>query len=138
MNLPTRLIPLGFYAAAFVNIAGVLLFSQLYSNGLMSSLYPAVFSNFGLICIQLWGLAYWAVAKHWVHVPALIAVFAVEKLAYAVSWLQWMDQSVQQLPTVWSASPLTATFYLIYGPTDFAFGLFFVLVALQARRMRQY
>ncbi len=135
MNLLTpRNITLGFYAAAFTNIAGMWLFSLFYTNSLMSALYPGVFSTFGIVCIQLWGLAYWAVARSYAQVPWLVAVFALEKLAYVVSWVLWMADHGAQLPQLFEESAFTAQFYLVYGFVDLAFGVFFAAVALKSRR----
>ena len=137
MNVLTpRNITLGFYAAGGVNVFGILLFSMGYTNELMSSLYPSVFSTFSLVCIQLWGLAYWAVAKHYAKVPLLIAVFALEKFAYVVTWLVWMSHFGKDLPQLMSQSFLTANFYAAYGLIDLSFGLFFAAVAYQSLKAR--
>lgn len=134
MSLNQRFILLGMYAAALVNIGGVLLFSLGYSNARLSELSPVVFSSFGLLSIQLWGLAYAAAARQATQLPLLLAVFAIEKLVYVVTWLSWMGEHAGTLPQLLAEAPLTGMFYVIYGPTDFAFGLFFALVAVQSRR----
>lgn len=135
MNLMTpRNITLGFYAAGLTNIGGIWLFSLFYTNGLMSALFPQVFSTFGLICIQIWGLAYLAVARSYAQVPWLSAVFALEKLAYVITWLMWLEHRGSMLPELFTQSPLTAAFYSAYGLIDLSFGLFFAAVALQSRR----
>lgn len=135
MNLLTaRNITRGFHAAGFVNIFGILLFSAAYTNDLMSALYPSVFSKFSLVCIQLWGLAYWATAKSYDKVPLLVAVFALEKFAYTGTWLVWMYHFGQRLPDLMSQSFLTANFYLAYGLIDFSFGLFFAAVAYRSMK----
>ncbi len=131
-----RQITFGFYAAAAVNVFGVLGVSQLYSNSLLNAGYPAVFSNFGLVCIQLWGLAYFSVAKTYAAVPALISVFALEKLAYVISWALWMAAHASELPAMAAASPQTAAFYAGYGLIDLAFGVFFAVVAYSVRQQR--
>lgn len=137
MNILTpRNITLGFYAAGGVNVFGVLLFSMGYTNELMISLYPSVFSTFSLVCIQLWGLAYWAVAKHYAKVPILVAVFALEKFAYVATWLVWMSHFGKDLPQLMSQSFLTANFYAVYGLIDLSFGLFFAAVAYQSIKAR--
>ena len=133
MNFLTpRNITLGFYAAAAVNIAGILLFSMAYTNTLLSALYPAVFSTFSLLCIQIWGLAYLSVAHSYAKVPLLIAVFALEKFAYFVTWLVWMRHFWRDLPDLLSKSFLTANFYAVYGLIDLSFGLFFAVVAFKS------
>ena len=135
-SMTPRQITLGFYAAAAVNVVGVLGVSQLYSNTLLNAGYPAVFSNFGLVCIQLWGLAYFSVAKSYAAVPGLIGVFAVEKLAYVISWALWMSGHASELPAMAAASPQTAAFYAGYGLIDLAFGVFFAAVAFSAGKPR--
>src|SRR5262249_1208001 len=80
LTLPERAVTLGFRAAAFVNVAGILLFSLGLTNTALIARNPVVFSRFGLVCIMLWGLAYLAVARAYAQVPLLVAVFAVEKL----------------------------------------------------------
>ncbi len=127
-------INLGFKIAAAVNILGILLFSLGFTNHQLFALSPVVASRFGLICIMLWGFAYLSVANTYQCVPALIAVFAVEKLVYVITWLFWMQEFSHDLPRIYSESPLTATFYVIYGPNDFLFCLFFAYVAIKFRQ----
>ncbi len=131
------MIPLGFRLAAAANIGGVLLFSQAFSNDRFISLSPVVFSRFGLLSIMLWGLAYLAVASVYDRVPYLLAVFAAEKGLYVATWLVWIRSHGGELPDLFAVSPLTATFYLIYGPTDLLFGFFFAFVALRVFRSRR-
>ena len=120
---------LGFQLAAFVNVAGVLLFSKGFTNATLVSRSPIVFSRFGLLSIALWGLAYLAVARDHARVPRLVAVFAIEKLVYVGTWVSWMARFRCELPRLMSESPLTGTFYAIYGPTDLLFAAFFTIVA---------
>lgn len=127
-------INLGFKIAAAVNILGILVFSLGFTNEQLVALSPVVASRFGLICIMLWGFAYLAVANTYQYVPALIGVFAIEKLVYVVTWLIWMQEFSHDLPRIYVESPLTATFYAIYGPNDFLFCLFFAYVAIKFRR----
>jgi hypothetical protein len=119
----------GFLAAGGMNIGGVLIFSLGLTNSYLSELYPAVFSTFGLICIALWGAAYIAVSKSYAAVPALVAVFAVEKAIYTASWFLWLAQHGGELPAIFARSPVTGVFYVIYGPNDLLFGVFFAVVA---------
>lgn len=124
----------GFRLAGLVNIAGVLLFSWGFSNDRLSALSPVVFSRFGLVCILLWGLAYWAMARAWRAAPGIVAVFALEKFLYFGTWVSWMTVHRGELPALLSSSPLTGVFYAIYGPTDLVFGLFFAAVYWRSRR----
>lgn len=124
----------GFWLAGAYNIFGVLLFSKLFTNSLLSSLDPAVFSWLGLVAVILWGLAYCSVAKTYHYVPSLLLVFVVEKALYTVTWLMWLIKNGSTLPGLFSESPLTATYYSIYGAGDFAFGLFFLWVFIKCRQ----
>jgi hypothetical protein len=124
----------GFRLAAAMNIGGVLLFSLGLTNERLIGLSPVVFSRFGLACIILWGLAYLAAGPHHERLPLLAGVFALEKLLYVGTWLLWMREHGGQLPALFSESPLTATFYAIYGPNDLLFGAFFTYVAFRAAR----
>lgn len=128
------MIALGFRAAGLTNILGVLVFSLAFTNERLVSLSPVVFSKFGLLCIMLWGAAYLAVATRHGAVPLLVGVFAVEKLAYACTWVAWMGSHARELPTLLSDAPLTGVFYAIYGPLDFAFAVFFAGVAWRGTR----
>lgn len=136
IGLSPRGIRLGFYAAAAVNVLGVLVVSQAYGNGLLNSLSPSVFSNFGLCCIQLWGLAYFAVADRACELPGICWVFALEKLAYTLTWLNWLSLHHTELPAIAQQSAVTASFFAGYGLIDLAFGLFFAWVGLRGRRLR--
>ena len=48
----------GFIAAGLMNIGGVLLFSRAFTNSAINIADPVVMSNFGLLMIVVWGLAY--------------------------------------------------------------------------------
>lgn len=126
-----------FWLAGAYNIFGVLLFSKLFTNSLLSSLDPAVFSWLGLVAVMLWGLAYCSVAKSYPSVPYLLLVFVAEKTIYTIAWLKWLIRNGSTLPALFSESPLTATYYSIYGAGDFIFGLFFLWVVLKGRQNRK-
>ena len=95
-----------------------------------------VFSNFGLIAIMLWGLAYVAVSRAYHLVPYLVMVFALEKFVYAMIWIVWMSRSAERLPGVLSDAPMTGIFFYTYGLVDFLFGVFFAWVAFTTLRQR--
>lgn len=133
---PKPLITKGFWLAGAFNVLGVLTFSKFFTNSLLASLDPVVCSWLGLVSIILWGLAYWSVAKTYHFVPHLLLVFVIEKLVYTVTWARWLAENGSTLPSLFSESPLTATFFAIYGAGDFAFGLFFLWVALKVFRQR--
>ena len=121
----------GFILAGLSNIAGVLLCSKLLTNNVMMEAQPGVMGFFGLICILLWGLAYIAVSDGYENVKWLIAVFAIEKLAYVLAWLSFL--SSQSLGAVYEKDFLAGVFYTIYGANDFAFMVFFGFVFLKLR-----
>ena len=121
----------GFLLAAAVNVLGVLLFSKGLTNTYLSELDPQVFSTFGLVGILLWGLAYVAMHESYREAKWVVAVFAVEKLVYFGAWVLWMTDHGSELSSVFKTSPLTGTFFVIYGPNDLLFALFFGWVFLK-------
>ena len=125
-----RAITRGFVLAGAVNVFGMLVVSKLFTNSLLNATDPAVFSWLGQVAIVLWGLAYWAVAQAFRHVPYLVIVFFIEKMVYTVCWLVWLLQKGHSLTSIASESPMTAIFFGMYGAGDLAFGLFFGWVAL--------
>lgn len=129
-----RLIPMGFLAGGLVNIIGVLTFSAGFTSDGLAQLQPALFSDFGLFAIILWGLAYIAVSRSYTAVPWLVAVFVLEKLAYGLAWLHWMSGNSMQLDALFEQQPLSASFMLIYGLNDWAFCVFFACVFFASRR----
>lgn len=124
----------GFLLAGAYNIFGMLIFSKFFTNPLLATVDPDVFSWLGQVAIVLWGFAYLSVAKSYQHVPLLIAVFAVEKLVYSLIWLNWMFEKGATIPAIAADSMLTATFFSIYGAGDIVFCLFFGWVALQVMK----
>jgi len=125
------IITLCFLLAGAWNVLGMLLFSKFFTNRLLASLDPAVFSWFGQIAVVLWGLAYASVARSYPYVPWLLVVFFVEKMIYGARWLTWLVAHGKTLPKVASESFLTAMFYTIYGAGDLAFGFLFGWLALR-------
>lgn len=116
----------GFVAAGLMNIAGVLLFSRLFTNAAINDADPVVMSNFGLLMIAVWGLAYLGAAPIGVGVKWLAAAFAIEKLVYVLVWAMWHSQnSVSMLLT---KDLFAGVFFAIYGLNDFLFMLFFAWV----------
>jgi hypothetical protein len=131
---PVPFITKVFWAAGAYNITGAMVFSALFTNILLTSLDPVVFSWLGLVSIILWGCAYLSVAKSYAAVPLLLLVFFVEKMIYTATWLGWLAKNGGSLPALFSESPLTATCFLIYGGGDFAFGVFFLWLAIKCLR----
>lgn len=121
-----NLIKSGLIAAGLMNIGGVLVFSRAFTNSAINGADPVVMSNFGLVMIVVWGLAYLGAAAITSSIKWLAAAFAVEKLVYVVMWLTWHSQnSVTQL---YAKDFFAGVFYSIYGLNDFVFMLFFVWV----------
>lgn len=117
-----------------MNIVGALVFSAGFTNHYLTELHPAVFSWLGWVSVMLWGAAYIAVARRYREVPAIVAVFAVEKLVYVGTWLLWLSDMPVSWRTLFDRSLLTGAFFAVYGLIDLAFGLFFTWVAVTTRR----
>lgn len=119
-------IKLGFIAAAMMNIGGVLLFSRALTNTTINEFDPVVMSNFGLLMIMVWGLAYLGAAFISTNMKWLAAAFAVEKLVYVAVWLMWFTSN--SLTAVYEQDLFAGIFYSIYGLNDFVFMIFFAWV----------
>lgn len=122
----------GFLAAGIMNIGGVLVFSRAFTNAAINNADPVVMSNFGLVMIAIWGLAYLAAASIASNIRWLAGAFALEKLVYVIVWSRWMsDNSLAQL---YSQDFFAGVFYSIYGVNDFVFMLFFAWVFFLQRQ----
>ncbi len=111
-----------------MNIAGVIIFSRAFTNSAIDNADPLVMSNFGLVIIVIWGLAYLSATTITSNIKWLIGVFALEKLVYILVWIMWLSEnSVAQL---YSKDFFAGVFYSIYGINDLVFMLFFVRVFL--------
>jgi hypothetical protein len=124
----------GFMAAAAMNIGGVLLFSRCFTNTAVNQADPVVMSNFGLLVIVLWGLAYLAASSIQANIRWLAATFALEKLVYGVVWLSWLTQ--HSLAPLYADDLFAGVFYSIYGLNDLAFMVFFAWVWGVQRRVQ--
>jgi len=121
----------GFILAGLLNMT-VLVFSRLFTNPVIPESDPDVMSNFGLLMIVVWGLAYISVAKNYHSVKWLVAVFAVEKLIYGLIWIKWMlNNSVLD---VYAKDKMAGIFYAVYGVNDWVFFIFFLLVFIRLIR----
>lgn len=121
----------GFILAGLFNMT-VLVFSRLFTNPVIPESDPNVMSNFGLLVIVVWGLAYISVAKNYPSVKWLVAVFAVEKLIYGLIWIKWMlNNSVMD---VYAKDKMAGIFYAVYGINDWLFFIFFLLVFIRLMR----
>ncbi|MGF1788584.1 hypothetical protein L4D00_22565 [Photobacterium swingsii] len=119
-------IKLGFIAAALMNIGGVMVFSRALTNTVINQFDPVVMSNFGLLMIMIWGLAYLGAAFITSSVKWLAAAFAIEKLVYVIAWLIWITNN--SLSAVYDQDLFAGMFYSIYGLNDFVFMVFFAWV----------
>ncbi len=116
----------GFIAAGLMNIAGVFLFSRGFTNTAINTADPVVMSNFGLVMIVVWGLAYLGAAAISANIKWLAAAFAVEKLVYVVVWAMWLTEN--SLTQLYAKDKFAGAFFSIYGLNDFVFMLFFAWV----------
>ena len=112
-----------------MNIGGVLIFSRGFTNTALNDADPIVMSNFGLMMIVVWGLAYLGAATVTTSIKWLAAAFAVEKLAYVVVWLSWL--SGNSLSRLYGEELFAGIFYSIYGLNDLLFMGFFAWVFLR-------
>lgn len=115
----------GFILAALMNFS-VLLFSRGFTNEAINDADPVVMSNFGLLMIIMWGIAYLAAANLNTNIKWLAGAFALEKLIYGVVWVNWL--SANSLGSVYEKDLFAGLFYSVYGLNDFAFMLFFTWV----------
>jgi hypothetical protein len=122
----------GLITASAMNIGGVILFSKGFTNKAISEADPVVMSNFGLIMIVVWGLAYGGASVIRSNISWLLAVFAIEKLVYGVVWVRWL--SANSLSALYEQDLLAGVYYSIYGLNDFVFMLFFFWAFLSQRR----
>ena len=129
---PNRFVFLGFIAAGFTNIIGMLAASEFFTNAAFHAQSPEVFSPFGTFMVMVWGLAYLSVASNAHKLPAICFVFAFEKAIYVYTWVQWMSSKSDMLPMLQDEAPLLALFYSGYGLIDLAFALFFLFAGARA------
>lgn len=119
----------GLVAAGIMNISGVLVFSRGFTNTAINSADPVVMSNFGLLMIVVWGLAYLGAAAVTSGIKWLAAAFALEKLVYVVAWVWWLSEN--SLARLYEQDLFAGIFYSIYGLNDLVFMAFFVWVFFQ-------
>jgi hypothetical protein len=128
----TRWVKQGLIAAALMNIGGVMLFSRAFSNVAINQADPVVMSNFGLLMIVVWGLAYLGAAFIGTNIKWLAAAFAIEKAVYVVVWLKWLSEN--SLALVYSKDLFAGAYFSVYGLNDFVFMLFFTWVFIVQHR----
>ena len=125
----------GLITASLMNIGGVLIFSRVFTNTAINEADPVVMSNFGLLMIIIWGLAYLSAVTINSNIKWLAAVFALEKLIYFTIWIRWL--SANNLSSVYSSDIFAGIFYSIYGLNDFLFMLFFAWIFISQHRNNQ-
>ncbi len=116
----------GFIIAGCTNVFAILILSRLFTNQTINKYDTAVMSNFGLLMIIVWGLAYLSVSKNYYKVKWLIAVFAIEKLIYGIIWIQWRLSN--NVTVIFEEDKMAGIFYAIYGINDLLFFVFFSYV----------
>ncbi|GEQ87133.1 hypothetical protein ULMS_26410 [Patiriisocius marinistellae] len=128
MTLSHSTIKKGFIISGLMNMS-VLIFSRLFTNNTITEFDPNVMSSFGLLMINIWGLAYISVAKKYALVPWLVAVFAIEKLIYGYVWIQWLLNN--DISKVYKEDVMAGMFYSVYGINDLLFCIFFLIIFLK-------
>ena len=111
----------------------VLIFSRFFTNSTIPEFDPVVMSNFGLLIIVLWGLAYMSVAKNYHKVKWLVGVFVVGKFIYGYVWIKWILNN--NISDVYKKDTMAGIFYSIYGINDWIFFVFFLLVFIKIFKM---
>ncbi len=132
MTIDHRTISKGFIISGLMNMS-VLVFSRFFTNDTIPAFDPVVMSNFGLLMIVLWGVAYMSVAKNYRQVKWLIALFAIEKLVYGYIWIQWLQRN--NLSEVYNKDSMAGIFYAVYGVNDWLFCIFFLWVFFKIRKI---
>ncbi len=128
MIIKNETITKGFVIAGLMNMT-VLVFSRFFTNSVITESDPVVMSNFGLLMIVVWGLAYISVAKHYHNVKWLVGVFAIEKFIYGFIWIKWMLNN--NVLDVFAKDKMAGIFYGIYGVNDWLFFIFFLFVIIR-------
>lgn len=128
MTINNELIRKGFITAGLMNMTA-LIFSRFFTNEVIPAYDPVVMSNFGLLMIVVWGVAYISVAKNYHTVKWLVGVFAAEKFIYSFIWTRWMLNN--QVSEVLAKDTMAGIFYAVYGLNDWIFFLFFSMVFLR-------
>lgn len=133
MTINNKLISKGFILAGIMNCS-VLLFSRGFTNKTINTYDPDVMSNFGMVMILIWGLAYISVAYKFQNVKWLVFIFAIEKLIYGCVWLQWI--TTNDVSKVYDEDKMAGIFYSIYGINDWLFCVFFLYVFIRLLRQQ--
>jgi hypothetical protein len=120
-----------YYSAAFVNTVGVLIFTKCLTNQDLMTTDPTLFSRFGLLMVMIWGLCYFASRQVAQSQASISLVFALEKLAYFVAWIGFIQGPVDW-ERLYQSDLFAGLFYSIYGLVDGTYMLLFVYCAYGA------
>lgn len=134
MNIKSSTVSKGFIVAGLMN-STVLIFSRFFTNEAIPAFDATVMSNFGLLMIFVWGLAYISVANSFENVRWLVGVFAIEKLIYGCIWVNWMLNNM--ISDVFEKDLMAGLFYSIYGVNDWMFFIFFLFVFVRLSGIKE-
>ena len=135
MIIKNEIVSKGFILAGIMNIAGVLVSSRCFTNDVIPLVDAVVMSNFGLVMIIIWGLAYIAVSKGYSNVQWLVGVFVIEKFVYGFIWTKWILNN--NISDVFEKDKAAGLFYATYGINDWIFFLFFLIVFIQLKFLKK-
>mgnify|MGYP006182178623 FL=1 len=135
MTVKNETITKGFIISGLMNMS-VLIFSRFFTNPTIPEVDPNVMSNFGLLMILMWGLAYISVAKNYHKVKWLVGIFAVEKFIYALVWTNWILNN--NISEVYEKDLMAGMFYSIYGINDWVFFVFFLFVFVRQSKLKNH
>jgi len=121
----------GLVAAGAMNIGGALVFSRAFTNQAINNADPVVMSNFGLLMIIVWGLAYLSASTITSNIKWLAGAFALEKLVYVAVWINWHSEN--SLAQLYAKDAFAGVFFSIYGINDIVFMLFFAWIFISQR-----
>lgn len=133
MTIKNTTITKGFIISGLMNIS-VLISSRFFTNSTIPEFDQEVMSNFGLLMIIIWGMAYIAVAKNFYQVKWLVGVFAIEKFIYGYVWINWLAKN--NISDVFKKDKMAGMFYASYGVNDWIFFVFFLLVFLRLSKLK--
>ena len=128
MTINNTTITKGFIIAGLMNTT-VLIFSKFFTNTVINEADPVVMSNFGLLMILIWGLAYMSIAKNYSKVTWLVGVFAIATFIYGCIWINWVLTNT--ISNVFEKDLMAGAFFAIYGVNDWLFFIFFTTVFIR-------
>lgn len=132
-NIKSETLTKGFFIAGLMNMS-VIVFSRFFTNKVIPATDPNVMSNFGLLMIVVWGLAYISIAKSFATVKWLVGVFALEKCIYGFIWIKWMLHN--DVSAVYEQDKMAGIFYAVYGINDWICFGFFLFVFIRLLKWR--